>query len=155
MASRMRFQAASLSLVMMTISIAPALAQEAAPAEQAAPVGPVRTTQTRSEAKPVTRMASPGMLAGGVALTAGGLLSAVAGLALSAGQVWSMGYGARSSSKASGAALPLMAGGAISGAIGIPLIVFGALEVPSGSVSGAPAAQLRVGAGSAEFSMSF
>jgi hypothetical protein len=162
----MRLQAASLGFVMMLTSIAPALAQEAPPAEStgsSAPVAPLRepTPETGrwDEWSPLddlplgrTKWRSPGMAAGGTVLTVLGTASAVLGVVGLAGSGGG-GGGAPNYSGVFGGAF--LGGGALMLGIGIPMIVSGATEISVGDVPPAAQTQLRVGAGSIDFSTEF
>jgi hypothetical protein len=146
----MRFQAAAVSLLMMSTSAAPALAQEAPPAE---PVAPLRATTTLSEvpaAPQPTESNSPGMAVGGTVLTVlGGVSMVLGGLGL-VGMSGGGGGSALGTVSAS-----MLGGGALFLGIGIPLIVVGAKDVPVDDAPPTPQAQLRVGLGSVDFSMTF
>jgi hypothetical protein len=194
----MRFRAASLGLVVMMTSIAPALAQEAPSAEPAAPVAqepappvapsapvaPVdeivqqalaeeaapaeraapsataaseaaptrpapaasvpdwRTWPEDPDATPKRRRKSPGMVAGGSVLTALGGLGTI------------LGFVDLAHSQDAAAKILFPTSGVLL-AIGIPLIAVGASGASADGSTPTAQAELRVGAGSAEFSMEF
>lgn len=151
----MRIRDTFLALVTTAAFASTALAQEAPPPPPSAPLRATPAQNELAEAPPSTELHSPGMVAGGTVLSVLGVVSAVVGVAAIANVATRENYGNPTANLSGVFGGVFLGGGVLLLGGGIPLIVVGAKEVPVDGAAPVAQAELRVGAGSAAFSMAF